>query len=109
MPMLPGPYEILDLEDGQSVTLDITSWEEGDVVIHPYRAPEGIVVTALRVHVTPESKKTVPYYWDITAKTLIAGLKPLLIAGKHLDNYIKITKVGERPRARFMVELIPKK
>ena len=32
---LPGPYELLDLEHGNSITLSLTRGEMGEVAIHP--------------------------------------------------------------------------
>ena len=104
---LPDPSDILDLADGQSITLKITSWEEGWTVIHPKYpgAPESQRINVLRVHVPPPYKETVPDYWDITATRLIAGMKPYLTRPGFETLTFTITKHGIRPTARFTLKV----
>ena len=46
-PALPGPYEILELTDGGTLTIRITPWRKGGVNIHP-ATPGGPVAIRLR-------------------------------------------------------------
>lgn len=103
MARLNPPYEILQLADGESVSILVTSWEQGDLVIHPKYpgAPETKVIRALRVHVAPSVKATLPHYWDITSGTLIAGLIPYLARAGFETRVFRITARGVRPAKRF--------
>lgn len=106
---LPGPYEILDLPDGESVRLQIVSYERGSMVIHPTYpgAPAEKEIPALRVHLAPGVKPYPPQYYDVTSKTLTAQLLPLLMA-RGFENYVYVvTKHGVAPRARFTLERVP--
>ena len=103
MAMLPEPAEILDLADGATITLMIISWEEGKLLIHPKYpgAPEEQIINVLRLHLKPGIKTTVPYYWDVTSKTLIAGMKPYLTKPGFDKLKYTITAHGVRPTKRF--------
>ena len=105
MAELPGPFEILELEDGQSITLKVTKYESGEMLIHPAYKPEGKWIKGLRVWVPEETKNYFPYYWDITSQTLIAQLEPLLAGPGGLARTYIVTKHGIGPRARFSVEV----
>jgi len=109
LPMLEGPYEIFDMEDGQSMRLDVLSYEEGQMDIKPRRlGGETVVrVRALRVHVKEGTKPFTPMYWDITAQTLIAYLLPFFRERDFERAAYKVTKHGVAPKARFTVERIP--
>lgn len=102
---LEGPFEILELEDGETLTTKILRWEIGEVEIHPSYQPEGKMIKALRVHVPESDKEYFPFYWDVTSQTLLAQLHPYLERpGYELRTY-KITKHGVAPRARFTLEV----
>jgi len=106
--LLPEPFEILELKDGESQTLKATRYELGLMRIHPKYpgAPESKEIMALRLHVSPGRKILGPPFWDVTSQTLIAQLKP------HLDDLVRtgrefrITAHGEAPRKRFTLELL---
>jgi len=102
---LPEPYEILDLPDRGSESFRVTSWEQGTMVIKPrYRgAPAEKVITVLRMHVPTEDKPFFPHYWDLTSKTCMAQLVPMLMDPRYRDYRYTITKYGVAPRARFTV------
>jgi len=106
---LQGPYELLDLPDRGSVRLRVTFWERGTILIHPRYAgaPSEKRVDALRVHVAPGVKEYPPMYYDVTSKTLMAQLLPLLMErGQELYEY-RVTKYGVAPMARFTLERVP--
>ena len=98
---LPGPFEILELEDGETLTTGILRWEKGEVEIHPAYKPEGKMITALRIHVPEKDKEYFPYYWDVTSQTLVAQLLPYLERYGYEARTYTITKHGIAPRARF--------
>lgn len=106
---LPGPYELLDLADRQSVTLRIQSFEEGWMTINrkPPNPPGPVDVEVLRVMVAPGVKALPPPYYDITSKTLIAQLLPALRIGEYKKREYTITAYGVAPRKRFTVESRP--
>ena len=101
MATLPGPYEILELDDEGSLTTRIQKWEVGEVTIHPSYQPEGKIIRALRIHVLEADKEYFPYYWDITSQTLLAQLVPYLEQTHFEIRRYTITKHGSGPRARF--------
>ena len=106
MEELPGPYEILELKDRETLTTRIVKWETGKVEIHPAYKPEGKWIIALRIEVPREDKEFFPWYWDVTSTTLVAQLLPQLqVAGFERKTY-KITKFGVAPRARFTLEVL---
>ena len=109
MELLPGPYELLELEDGGALSTRISNWELGEVTIHPAYKPEGKQVTTLRIHVPQTDKEFFPFYWDVTSQTLIAQLVPHLEQPHfELKTYI-IIKHGVAPSARFTLEVkVPK-
>ena len=109
VPVLMGPYEFWDLASGEKRRIKVSGWEAGDVTIQPrdgiQLAPK--VVPALRLHLWPGFKATVPNYWDITSQLLMATLKPMLQSGKLADKTLEITKIGVAPRARFTLAVLP--
>lgn len=107
--LLPGPYEILELADGQSVRLRVVSYERGSMVIHPLMegAPLEKTIEVLRVHLAPGIKALPPMYYDITSKTLIAQFMPLLLERGYENYWYTVTKYGVAPRARFTLERSP--
>jgi len=105
--IIAPPHEILDLGDGESVEFRVTKWEQGIGLIFPDRAPYGVITDILRVHVPEEDKEFVPYFWDITSRTLIAGFKPILEAPDWRRAKFRITKIGIPPHARFRLRRIP--
>jgi len=104
---LPGPYEILELRDGESVTLRVLDWRLGMMVIHPRTQP-GVTekrIKVLRLYVPREIKPVGPDYWDITSQTLIYQLLPYLQRPDFRALVFKITAHGVAPRKRFSVEV----
>ena len=104
---LAGPYEIMELHDGQTIDLHVESFELGRAEITPRDGRPPHEVPFLRVHVPAADKIELPHYWDITAKHLIAGLLGYLDAGLRAGRTFKITKHGKAPRARFTLEVLP--
>ena len=107
---LLGPYELLELRDRESVTLQIVSSELGSMIIHPRwpGAPKEKTITVLRVHLAAGVKPYPPQYFDITSKTLIAQLQPFLMERGFERQEFVITKFGQPPRARFTLERRPR-
>lgn len=106
---MQGPYEILELASGQSVSLQPISYERGTITIHPRweGAPAEKEIGALRLHLREGTKPYPPMYFDVTSKTLIAQLLPLLSAPR-FENYAYIvTAYGIAPRKRFTLERRP--
>ena len=107
MELLPSPFEILELADGQSIELKITKWELGETVIHPRwpGAPPERRINCLRVHVPEKFKRLFPHYWDITSKTLIAQLLPYLEGRDFTKKTFRIRAHGVAPKKRYTLEI----
>src|SRR5688572_30639572 len=106
MPIVP-PVELLDLPPEGELVTRVLSWEQGSTLIHPARAPGGVEVPVLRMHVPQEDKRTAPAYWDVTATTLVPSLVAQLPAVAGKGRWIRIRKFGVAPRARFALEVYP--
>lgn len=124
--VLPEPMEYLDLGHGHSIHLRVDRYIDGVATIHPRTVtnrhrrifmeqnglteppppgtPIGNQVPVLRVFGTRLDKESPTKYWDISAKTLIADLLPLLIAWNGSPLTVTITAIGEAPTKRFSVE-----
>lgn len=111
MAKITGPYEILELEDGESVMFHVVSFEVGDMTIHPTYpgAPEEKVIEGLRVFVTLADKEWLPSYWDVTGGHLVAALKPLLPvleeSGKAVTITAKLMRPGRLASKRHKIEI----
>jgi len=105
--VLSGPFELFDLPDRGELVTRVTAFEDGTATIKPARAPQGVEVRMVRLHVPPEDKPHVPFYWDLTASrflpTLVAAL-PAVVQGQR---WVRIVKEGVAPRARFTLEVLP--
>lgn len=106
---LAGPYELLDLADGETISLLIYGWEQGSMVIHPKYAgaPSSKTIGVLRVQVPTDVKPTFPHYYDITSKTLISNLLPFLMEANYKEFRYQIRKMGVAPMARFQLTRVP--
>jgi len=100
---LKGPYEILELGDGETIWIRPVSFEYGRLVIHPRwpGAPPEKEILAMRIHVDPESKPYFPYYFDVTSKRLVSGLGPVMEKVIGMGAWLVITKHGVAPKAWF--------
>jgi len=103
--VLPGPYEILDLQDRESRTFSVERWEQGRVTIKTDEAPEGKEVEVCRIWVQRGDKPTGAPYWDITSKTLCVQILPLLMDPVQVRRRFTVTAHGVRPRKRFSLEV----
>lgn len=106
MPVLPGPYEILEMGDGGSLVTTVEKWAEGEMQIHPRDGRDPKTINVVRVHVPKETKPLFPDYYDLTSQTLTAQLRPLLPTVAGSGRKVRITKHGFGPKARFSVEVI---
>lgn len=108
MAMLAGPFELLDLRDGQQLELRVTGLLTGEVEIHPryVGAPASKIIKAMRVSVDPATKPMGPAWWDITSQTLIAQLEPLIrTASKDKPIKVVLLAQGVAPAKRYSVSL----
>lgn len=104
MAELPKPYELLELQDSESVSFRVERWEKNQLTIVPRHQPQGKVVTVIRVHVPVSDKPQFPHYWDLTAASLVAQIEPQLKRADLRDLRFKITAYGAGPKKRFGVE-----
>ena len=107
MPILPGPYEIFDIGDGESVDLRVTRFEQGDEFMMKATDGREFMSSPLRLHLPGPWAPGHKPYLDITSKRLIPELKGLLGTMPGPLKHIKITKHGVAPKAVFSVEVLP--
>jgi hypothetical protein len=125
-PRLPEPMELLDLEHGNSIQLQIDRYERGTTVIHPTAptarhlrlmmeqqgltapppigTPISVEIPVLRVWGRRLDVPSQAPYWDITSKRLIADLGARLYATGGAPLIVKLTAVGVKPHKRYSVE-----
>lgn len=105
--MVSEPFEFWDMESEETRVFKVDRYEEGSVTIHPRSpgSPSEKVIKILRLHLPPGIKTTLPSYWDLTSKHLIAGLLPILQAPGLKDKTFTVTKYGVAPGARFSLEV----
>jgi hypothetical protein len=123
---LPGPYELLDLEHGNSIVLQILNHARGFMEIHPINpSPRQVRIMMLQQGLTAPPAPGTPItnqvpalrlygqrldaasparYWDVTALTLQADLLPRLQVAGGSPLVVKITAHGVKPTKRFSVE-----
>lgn len=104
-PPLPGPYELLEFRDGETVILRPVRWTYGRMHIVPRGGSEPKDIIALRLYVSNQDKPTLPDYWDITSQHTIASLWPYLGRGPVPGVSFKISWFGSGPRGRPTVEV----
>ncbi len=107
MAALAGPFEILDLQDGEVAQFRVLRVETGDVPITPTRTRVTEIVPATRLHLPPGAKRTGLPYWDVTSKTLQAQLAGVDAGGGLVGRTVRITAFGVQPRKRFQLEVLP--
>ena len=103
--MLSGPMEILELKSGEPFLFRVTEWQRDEAIIRPARAPMGIAVDVLRLHVPAADKPLPPHYWDLTAKTAIFQLLPHLQRPDFKNRTFTLTARGDGPAKRFELEV----
>jgi hypothetical protein len=106
MAELPGPYDIMELKDGEVREFTILKLVEGEMVIRPkYRpGPEEKRIRVWRVFVPRSDKAVGTDYWDITSQTLGYTLKGVVAGG--LPRRVRVKAVGFAPAKRFQVEVV---
>jgi hypothetical protein len=107
MPVLPGPYEIFDIGDGEAVDLLVTRWEQGDEFEMKALDGHTFMSSPLRLHLAIQLAPGKHPYLDITSKRLIPQLKGLLATMPGVQKHLKITKHGVAPKATFTVDVLP--
>ena len=108
MAEIPGPLDLLDLANGQSVTFRILKAERGETRIETRLEPQGKVVPVLRLHVPPEDKPMGAPDGGVTALTLQARLEPIMMELIASGRRLKVTKFGTPPAARHQVDFLPR-
>lgn len=125
-PDLPEPMELLDLEHGNSIKLQIVKYDRGWTTIHPKTVtqrhirlymeqrgltdppaagtPISVKIPVLRVYGQRLDEPSAVPYWDITSKRLIADLATRLYATGGAPLTVTLTAVGVKPTKRYSVE-----
>jgi|SRR5579863_2588810 len=124
--LLPEPYELVDLPDGESITLRIDSWLDGSLKIHPKNpdarhlrihmdqrglitpppagTPIDVEIPLLRLYGQRIDAASVAPYWDVTSKTLRADLLARLTNRPVYPLTVRLTAHGHKPQKRYSVE-----
>lgn len=105
-PIAP-PLEILELGDGETRELVVTGYALGSTTITPRDRMIPKTVDVVRLIVDRQSKSLFPYYYDLTASTLTAQVRPKLETITTWPRVVRIAKYGVAPRARYSVEWLP--
>ena len=102
---LPPPYEIFEFTPGQPAFFKVVAYEIGKITISPRwpGAPPTKVITAVRLHVDPQTKPYFPYYWDITPSRLVHQLAGMLTQGIPENMWLRIYRDIPGPKAHFSV------
>lgn len=124
---VPKPHEFLELADGQKISFHVLDWIEGPMNITPNdwegriqwdlsagrilqdeaqrRRAQGKMIQGLRVVPPKEDMPPGKLYWDITATTLIAQIKPYLEKPDYKAKKFTVTAHGIAPAKRFTLEV----
>lgn len=105
---IPLPYELLEMVNGASLALTVESYQLGKMRIDTRDTRPAHDVPVLRVFVPLGEKPTLPHFWDITAKHLIAGLLPHLEPPATLPRRFRVVRHGMGPTTRFTLETLPR-
>lgn len=125
--LLAEPIELVDLHDGESMTLSVGGFLDGSIVIHPKNptprhvrqhmdqraldaapppgTPISVEVPAVRLLAQRLDKVSPAPYFDVTSKTLRADLLARLTNNPNLPLVIKLTAHGKAPQKRYSVEV----
>ena len=125
--LLPEPYEFVDLSHLTSMMLQVTSWLDGSVIIHPrnptprhvrimmdQRAltapplpgePISVEVPAIRLIGVRTDEPSSARYWDVSSKTLRADLLARFGSTQTFPMTLKLTANGHAPKKRYSVEV----
>jgi len=101
------PFELLELTDGQTMQLVVERWALGQMHIKPRDGRPEKDVPCLRAWVPEGDKPTLPHFWDITSKHLIAGLLGYLETKPARRYRFTIRKRGRGPVGRFELTVTP--
>ena len=104
---LDRPYDILDLRDGGELVTRVIGMEEGPIAVTPKDGRPPRIVEGVRLYVPMADKQTAPGWWDLTAQTLKPTLREVAREAIATGRWLKVTKYGVAPGARFSVELLP--
>lgn len=106
MALLAPPAEILDLANGEAAEFRILRVDRGELNIATRLEPQGKTIPVLRLFVPPEDKPLGAPYWDVTSRTLVARLDPIIDMLVGTRRRIRVTKFGVAPTARHQVDVL---
>lgn len=98
-----SPWEFLDLADGQERAVTVLSAEIGRGTFTARGDLVAQTTDVLRLHLDPAGVLAGLPYVDVSSKTLIAQLSPLVLAAGYSPRRFTIRKVGTGLGARFSV------
>ena len=101
------PFELLDLADGQSLTVTVRSVESGELAFTPPGSLSPTRIPVLRLHVDYATKPAGMPYVDVTSRTLQAQLAPSLNIPGFLPRRFTLTARGSGLQKRYEVASAP--
>lgn len=104
--VVEAPYEIYDVPSGTTLELDILNYAMGSQVEMTRKDGTMFTQAPLRLYLAEPYEAGRMSYLDITGKRLQAALLPELQTGKYKDFILRLSKVGEAPRALFPFEWV---
>jgi len=109
LPVLPPPYNILELAHEEEFEFVPDAYVIGRMLIHPRwpGAPPAKWIKAIRVHLREPIPAYGPPFVDITPSLLAAQLEPLLTVPDFRAKRYKIKAFGKAPKKRFRIEVSP--
>lgn len=104
MPLLSNA-NVLQLRDGEPLTLLVSEWQIGELDIRPRTGPGVLRVRALRLHLGPPWQQLGFTYVDATGGRLIEAIAPWLPNAGEPPRLLSITAFGKEPARSFTVRL----
>ena len=98
-----APFELLDLADGQSLTVTVRSAERAEIPFSGGVSPAPRIMPVLRLFVDRADKPAGMPYVDVTSRTLQAQLEPTLTVPGFLPRRFTFTARGVAPAKRYEV------
>jgi hypothetical protein len=104
--VLPKPYNTLDLQSGQSVTVQVERIELGDLRTDDTAKQPNRLWPMARLFGRRVDQDDARRYFDITSRMLLASLIPFLQHAGAYGRRVKITAYGVMYRKRFTWEAV---
>jgi hypothetical protein len=103
----PGPYELLELADGQELAVTVRGIDQGEIRFLAGRGTEPTTSPLMRLHVDAGEKPAGLPYYDVSSKTLQAQLAGLAGSPDQLPRRIRLRARGAGLGKRYELAIGP--